>query len=91
MWPFNRKPKEPKPPSWRQLAVDELRAWRKIGDTFSYLGRTCVVTGYCQYYFHELGSHVYVKLSADYADDLGHIRHISFDWSEAQAVMRNNP
>jgi hypothetical protein len=87
MWPFNRKPKEPKPPSWKQEAVDQLRAWRPIGSSFKYLGRECIVTGYCEYYFHDFGTNVAVRLSADYADANGVIRQIAFDWQEAKAIM----
>lgn len=91
LWPFNREPEKPKPPTWKDLAVREMQAWRGIGESFTYLGRECVVTGHFRYEFYELGSVCIVQLTAEYADDLGVIRYCQFDWHEVQALMAKQP
>lgn len=77
--------------SSKQELVDEMRAWRKIGDTFNYLGRECVVTGYARYIPHHLGIDVAVELQADYADDLGVIRSVTFTPREWRALADKQP
>lgn len=92
LWPFNRKPiAQPKQKSWKQLAVDEMKEWRGIGETFLYLGRECVVTGYFHYVPSHLGIDCVVQLSAEYADDLGVIRYCQFNWGEVKAMMAKQP
>jgi hypothetical protein len=88
IWPFKKR--EPRP-DWRRDAIARLQAWRKIGETFEYLGRQCVVTGHFEQSFHDLGVSTFVQLSADYADDLGVIRNVSFGWQEAKALMERHP
>lgn len=89
---FSRKPKKPAEPSPHELRVAQLQAWRPIGGTFKYLGRECAVTGYseCAIGLYT-GYHEWARLKADYADDTGVIRFISFSWQEAVAVMEANP
>lgn len=88
---FSRKPEKPREPTGTEKAINELREWRAIGESFQYLGRECVVTGHYRVSFHELGIHTYPELSADYADDLGVIRHVAFDMTEARALMARQP
>jgi len=94
IWPFNRKKPTtatPKPKSWKEQAVDEMRAWRGVGDSFRYLGRECVVTGYVRYFPTHFGVDCAIELSAEYADDLGVIRYCQFNWAEVKALMANQP
>ena len=48
MWPFSKK-EEPKE-NRTQACIDKLQEFRKVGETFNYLGRTCVVTGHSDFY-----------------------------------------
>lgn len=89
---FSRKPKKPREPSWQQQAVNELHEWRAIGESFRYLGRECVVTGYYTVSFDPMcGGRVRPQLGAEYADDLGVIRYVQFDMPEARALMAKQP
>ena len=89
MWPFNRKTEKTK--SSRQILVEEMQAWRKVGETFTYLGRECVVTGYATWASHAKGIGVRVELQADYADDLGVIRSVVFTPREWRALAEKQP
>lgn len=91
MWPFRKREPKPHEPTWKDVAVQKMRKWRPIGTSFKYLGRDCVVTGYYRYEFYELGPVCAVELTANYSDELGVIRNISFNWTEAQALMERNP
>lgn len=82
MWPFSNK--EP-----AESAIDlihDLRTWREIGQEFSYLGRTCVVTGYYAQDIDGWSS----GIQANYADDHGVIRGLSFSGQESRALMLSN-
>lgn len=69
----------------RVLRDDEaMRAVFKLGDTFQYLGRTCIVVGYGE---HEMDIGWIPRLMCDYADDHGVIRHISFTPHEVENVL----
>ena len=77
--------------SWKQQLVEELQAWRPMGSTFQYCGRTVVVTGYWRYEPNPFGIDTYVGIEADYSDDLGVIHSIRFSAAESRALMRNQP
>lgn len=49
--------------------LDALRAWREIGQMFSYLGRHCVVIGHWSHSYEQ----TYPCLRYEYADDEGRI------------------
>ena len=74
-----------------QALANEMQAWRKVGETFTYLGRECVVTGYAKYLPTPFGPAVVNQLQADYADDLGVIRSITFTPSEWRALAEKQP
>ena len=82
MWPFSKK-EEPKE-NRTQACIDELRAFRNVGETFNYLGRTCIVTGHCDF-------HPYVgiipMLKFDYADEHGVIHSMSAYIRELPALV----
>lgn len=91
MWPFARKQFEPKSSSRADQAIEQIRAWRAIGESFNYLGYDCFVSSYSQL-DRVQGRLVHrVRLSADYRDGKGRIRHISFNWPQIQALMQKIP
>ena len=66
--------------------ITELKAFRDIGETFSYLGRTCVVTGhsYC-----ESGDAI-PMLRFDYADNHGVIHEDYATMNELPVLIKQN-
>lgn len=82
MWPFSKK-EEPKEDR-TQAYIDELRAFRDVGDTFNYLGRRCVVTGHYEFNLH-LG--IIPVLKFDYADKHGVIHSMSASIRELPALV----
>lgn len=83
MWQFKKT--EPKENS-TLIAVNKLREFCDIGDSFMYLGRKCVVTGHIgimPWGFVPL-------LEFDYCDNEGRLRKGSAMLSELPA-LRNNP
>ena len=81
MWPFKKKEHEPN----RNLEdISKLRAFRDVGETFNYLGRTCIVTGHWEC-FPYLG--IIPVLKFDYCDDLGKLHSASARLSELPALI----
>lgn len=78
IWPFKRARIASK-----SDRVQPFRDFRSIGETFTYLGRTCVVTDYCGVFGEPL-------LSADYADDRGIIHNVMFSIEELPALIAQN-
>lgn len=74
------KPKEPS-------AIERLKAWRDIGDTFEYLGKTCVVTRHYKVYGHGKRP----CIIACYADNNGILRDAYFSVDEIEAIQRTQP
>lgn len=65
MWPFRKKDRES---SCLDEGLKKLAAFREVGETFNYLGRTCVVTRHWDY-ITDLG--VIPVLMFDYTDKHG--------------------
>lgn len=84
MWPFKSKPKPPPEKHWTEVGHDRLLATFDLGETFQYLGRTCVVTGY----FKFDGFWLCPSLVCDYADEHGVIREIIFRVDEAERLSQ---
>jgi hypothetical protein len=82
MWPFTKN-KEPEP-NRTQECIDRLKAFRDIGETFDYLGRTCIVTGHAEFYPY-IG--IIPVLKFDYADDHGVIHCMSANIRELPALV----
>ena len=61
-----------------ELMVCQLEKFRNIGETFNYLGVTCIVTGHVEFNGFELCP----RLLADYVDKNGVIRQVSFGYGE---------
>lgn len=81
MWPFKSKPKSN--PS--EEVLDKLRAFREVGETFNYLGRTCIVTGH----FDLLPLVGFVPmLKFDYCDDLGVLHSMSAGVGELPGLIK---
>jgi hypothetical protein len=85
VWPFTKK--EPKP-DWCDEGIAALKAFRDVGQTFSYLGRTCIVTGHWEWMGIDFGPRP--VLLCDYADDRGEIRQLKFNLSELPALEAQN-
>lgn len=73
MWPFKKKQevKETKV-DHTALAIEKFKEFRQIGETFNYLGRTCLVTSHCHY---EPWFGLVPELKFEYADNNGVIHH----------------
>jgi hypothetical protein len=90
MWPFRKKALEEIKPSKSQAQIDELVAFRKIGEKFNYMGVEIIVTshkklipaGFCFVWEP--------CLSGDYKNNQGEIKSISFDYSELEALKAEN-
>jgi hypothetical protein len=95
MWPFKSKKEVAAKESEFDCAVEsaidcavnEIKKFRDVGETFNYLGRTCIVTTYGQYCPY-LG--VMPKIHCDYADDKGVIHSISFSIDELGNLIKQN-
>mgnify|MGYP003449279869 CR=1 FL=1 len=68
--------------------IAELKAFRDIGETFSYLGRTCVVTGY--YKFYPIVGKV-PALLFDYCDDHGVLHSTSIEVDLLPGIKKLQP
>lgn len=82
MWPFSEK-KKPEVDR-TQACIDKLMAFKKVGETFNYLGRTCVVTGHVDFYPY-VG--IIPMLKFDYADEQGVIHCMSASIRELPALV----
>lgn len=90
LWPFRKR--GPAPKSAKVQLFERLRAWRPIGSTFEYLGRECVVTSHWRLEgCGEFGPRSVVGIQADYTDDLGVLRSITFSPAESIALMEGAP
>ena len=82
MWPFKKaEPRE----NTTLTAVNKLREFCDVGDSFMYLGRKCVVTGHVEmmpWGFAPL-------LKFDYCDNEGRLHNGSAMVSEISALQRN--
>ena len=90
MWPFKKKHKEPEP-DYTQEAIDRLKAFKDIGEKFNYLGVEMIVT-----HHHEIslglnyGIDLIATLKADYRNNLGEIKSVSFSPGELPALIAEN-
>lgn len=64
MWPFKRKEPER---DYVSEEIEKLKAFRDVGETFNYLGRTCVVAGH----YDVWGGEKIPMLMFDYCDNTG--------------------
>ena len=90
MWPFKTKQKEKLEPSLTAQTIMRLEDWRAVGDEFTYMGRTMIVSGHYRV-LQGIGMHLSPGITADYADDLGVIRNIQFSAAESVALMNKQP
>lgn len=90
MW-FKRKKKKDQGPSPTQIAFDELEAFRKVGETFQYLGTTMMVTRHWEITrgFHGMPD-IRPCLVCDYADKNGVIHQASFGTGELRTLRQEN-
>lgn len=72
----------------------ELRSFRKVGESFNYLGRRCLVTGYKSKMIGSpgLGPVDFIpRMQYDYADELGVIHHENCGVFDLEAIRAENP
>lgn len=81
MWPFKKKEPEC---DINNTEFARLKSFRDVGETFNYLGRECIVTGFGQY-----PSNVgYIPLLRfDYCDNNGVLHSVSARIEELPALM----
>lgn len=90
MWPFKKKePEQPKVDRTQEY-IDELRAFRAIGEKFNYLGVTIICTGHSDLDLCGLNIIVRPVLKGDYKNDKGEINPISFSYRELPALKAEN-
>ena len=65
--------------------IAKLKAFRDIGETFNYLGRTCVVTGH---WGGGVDIGIIPELRFNYCDDLGVIRSYSIGQAELPGLIK---
>jgi hypothetical protein len=71
--------------------IAELMKFRRMGESFNYLGRRMIVTGHCEW-MPGMATIYYIPcLKADYADDLGILHSASFRLWELPALRNENP
>lgn len=84
MWPFTKKESKP---DWCEEGIAKLKAFRDVGQTFNYLGRTCIVSRHCEWWPY---AGCIPRLVCDYADDYGVIRQAVFRIDEIPALEAQN-
>ena len=84
MWPFKEKEPKEKEPNHGAETVAELKAFRDIGETFNYLGRTCIVTGHAEWWM-DIG--IIPKLRFDHCDNPGVIHSSSASPAELPGLI----
>jgi hypothetical protein len=91
MWPFTKTEKTETPDPIYEI-IKGLKSFRKVGETFDYLGVTMMVTDHSQL-IHErigLGINPYKPgLVCDYVDKEGILRNCVFSPREVKALIRN--
>lgn len=85
MWPFKKRAPEPER-DWLAEGIAELKAFRDIGQTFNYLGRTCIVCSHTTI----IGLLILPRLECDYVDDAGVIRRVMFSPQELPGLRAQN-
>lgn len=98
MWPFSClfriNPEENnETQDFNHQFIQELTEWRKLGESFEYLGRIMVVTAHYKTDIIIVSRFPEIRMKpsihANYADDLGVIHSITFNVQESLALMNN--
>ena len=82
---------KPTEPTWHETFIAKMIEWRKIGETFKYLGREFVVTSHCDYVVGIYFITAVPLLKADYCDDIGVIHQMQFGSHMITLIMESNP
>lgn len=88
MW-WNRKKQDPKP-DWQQEAINEMIAFRKRGETLTYLGVKMIVSGYWRVAPLPNGFELIPTLICDYVDVHGVLHQVGFGIEEMSSLVRGN-
>ena len=99
MWrPFAKKKKKPQergPSQWEldEARINVLRAWRKVGQEFEYLGRRMVVAKHYSVNFipglHFGSMRLVPEVHARYADNHGEVHTLVLSESEVLALAHS--
>ena len=90
MWPFKKEEPEQPKVDRTQECIEELKAFRDIGEKFNYLGATIICTGHFELDFYGLNIRIRPTLKGDYKNDKGEIKAISFGYRELQGLKAEN-
>ncbi len=90
MWPFKKEELETQEADCQQERIDELKAFKNIGEKFNYLGVTIIVTGHSELEVYRHGVDLIPTLKGDYINGKGEIKPISFDYRELPALQAEN-
>ncbi len=86
-----KKKKAERKPSWQEEAIKRLEAFRKRGESFTYLGITMLVTGHSTIIGNvEVGFMREPVLMCDYVDALGRLHKTSFFPRDLPLLEREN-
>ena len=89
MWPFKKKTEAKPKADNASLSADLLRAFRKPGETFNWLGSTMLVCSISRNY---LGCGIFRPvMECNYRDNNGEIQVLYFDVSDLDAMYAQNP
>lgn len=92
MWPFKNKERvnEESSKDTITIAINKLKEFRDVGETFNYLGRTCIVTGHCDIKYQGIYSTIVIVplLKFDYCDNYGVLHSCAFKLNELPAVIK---
>jgi len=85
MWPFKKK--EPKQDLTAE-AIEELRSFRDVGETFKYRGIEMIVESHIEFWPY---SGYMPVLCAAYQNNHGELKHAKFMRRELPALRAENP
>ena len=71
--------------------ISELKAWRPVGTTVSYLGRQCFVVSHKYRQIVGYFSYIRPALNVQYADDAGQIHDLMLTEDQAVTIMKSQP
>ena len=77
-------------PTWQETQIEELKAFRDIGEKFNYMGVEIIVTHHYKIHMSIYSRSVIPILTGDYANNLGEIKAISFSHHELPNLIAEN-
>lgn len=94
MWPFTSRSTEDKITTEacpHKYFVDELKAFKDVGEKFNYLGQEMLVLGHKDYRMFAGGyTHIEPKLMCEYVNNNGDIKKKSFHFDMLPILIAEN-